>query len=91
MTKQQLVNTVQKNVDPNLPKTKVERIIDSAFEEIRKAVKKEKRFSMVNFGVFNVRHRKARRGTNPNTGKPIQIPASRTVYFKPAPVFKKGL
>jgi len=43
------------------------------------------------FGTFSVRARKARKGRNPQNGDVINIKASRTVGFKPAPSLKKGL
>lgn len=91
MTKAELVDRVFKAVADDVTKRAVEEVLDMGFEEIRKCVKKEKRFSYPGFGTFTVRLRKARRGVNPQTGKPIKIPASRTVGFKPAPIFKKGL
>jgi nucleoid DNA-binding protein len=35
------------------------------------------------FGTFGTKHRKARVGTNPATGKKIEIAAKNYVYFKP--------
>ena len=35
------------------------------------------------FGTFQTKHRKARMGINPQTKQPMQIPASKTVGFKP--------
>jgi len=43
--------------------------------------------SLVGFGTFQVRERKARRGRNPQTGEELQIPARKTPRFKPG----KGL
>ena len=91
MTKAELVDRVYRAMEDAVTKKAVEEILDAGFEEIRKSVKKEKRFSYPGFGTFTVRLRKARRGVNPQTGQPIKIPASKTVGFKPAPVFKKGL
>jgi integration host factor subunit beta len=34
------------------------------------------------FGSFRVRGRGARRGRNPKTGEPVNIPAKRVPYFK---------
>ncbi len=34
------------------------------------------------FGSFRVRERGARRGRNPKTGEPVNIPAKRVPYFK---------
>ncbi len=65
--------------------------VDATFESLARAIKKEKRFQVPGFGTFSVRSRKARKGRNPQTGAVINIRASRTVRFKPAPALKKGL
>jgi DNA-binding protein HU-beta len=65
--------------------------VDATFDSIGKAIKKSKRFQVPGFGTFTVRSRKARQGRNPQTGAVINIKASRSVGFKPAPVLKKGL
>jgi integration host factor subunit beta len=36
-----------------------------------------------------VRQREARRGRNPKTGAPVDIPAKRVVYFKPGKELKE--
>lgn len=91
MTKAELVNTVSETKGLEVTKKAVEAILDLAFDEIAKTVRKEKRFSYPGFGTFTVRTRKARMGVNPQTKKPIKIPASKTVGFKAAPSLKKGL
>lgn len=91
MTKAELIDVVAGAKGLEVTKRSVENILDLAFEEIRKSVKKEKRFSYPGFGTFTVRTRKARMGVNPQTKKPIKIPASKAVGFKAAPNFKKGL
>ena len=66
-------------------------MVDAVFTTIRKAVKKERRFSYPGFGTWTVRARKARNGRNPQTGKPMRIKASKTVGFRPAKNFKGKL
>ena len=66
-------------------------LIDIVFEQVGSAVKEGGRFSYPNFGTFTVKERKAREGRNPRTKEPIQIPASKTVNFKPAPTLKDSL
>lgn len=90
MTKAELIVLVSKN-NPKLSKRAVEAVVDAAFDEIAKSIRKQKRFSFPGFGTFSVRKRKARKGRNPQTGQEIEIPASRTVGFKPSPTLKKGL
>lgn len=91
MTKSDLINAVHSNSGGDLSKKLVGEIIDSAFENVAKAVKKDKRFSYPEFGTFTVRKRKARTGRNPQTGEKIKIKASKTVGFKPAPSLKSSL
>ena len=89
MNKGDLVNAVAKAA--NLNKTTAGDAIDAIFDNLARAIKKEKRFQVPGFGTFSVRSRKARKGRNPQTGDEIVIKASRTVGFKPAPDLKKGL
>ena len=89
MTKQELVDTVAERAE--ISKAAAKQIIDFTFEEIVKAIRKEKRFAMPGFGTFTVRERKAKTGRNPKTGETIKIKASKTVGFKPAPTVKEKL
>ena len=92
MTKNQLIESVQKSCNgDNISKRLIGDMLDAAFESIQKAIKKNKRFSYPGFGTFLVRNRKARKGRNPQTGAEIQIKASKTVGFKPAPKLKNSL
>ena len=92
MTKAELVDAIAKDTRSlNVSKRAVEEIVDSAFTNIAKAVKKESRFSYPSFGTWNVRKRAARKGRNPQTGAEIRIKASKTVGFKPAPSLKASL
>jgi nucleoid DNA-binding protein len=43
----------------------------------------EGRIELRNFGVFEVRRRKARKARNPRTGKAVEVPAKVVVTFKP--------
>jgi DNA-binding protein HU-beta len=88
MTKAELINKVCSS-HKNLTKTDCNYICDSLFEHLGKSIKKDKRFTYPGFGTWTVRNRKARKGRNPQTGQTINIPASRTVGFKPSPELKK--
>jgi DNA-binding protein HU-beta len=89
MTKGDLIDAVAKGA--NISKRAAEEAVDATFEGISRAIRKSKRFQVAGFGTFTVRSRKARKGRNPQTGDLINIKASRTVGFKPAPTLKKGL
>jgi DNA-binding protein HU-beta len=89
MTKGDLVSAVAKAAGLN--KTTAGDAVDAIFENLARAIRKDRRFQVPGFGTFTVRSRKARKGRNPQTGDEISIRASRTVGFKPAPDLKKGL
>lgn len=58
--------------------------VDAVIAAIQKSLKKGNAVTMVGFGTFDVKKRKARTGRNPQTGKAIKIAA------KKVPVFKAG-
>ncbi|MBI2211786.1 MAG: HU family DNA-binding protein [Deltaproteobacteria bacterium] len=89
MTKNELINAVAKGAKLN--KRAAGDVIDTTFEALARAIKKDKRFQVPGFGTFMVRSRKARKVRNPQTGAEITVNASKTVGFKPAPGLKKGL
>jgi len=92
LTKDELITAVIKSCkDPELTKRLTSEIMDATFENIGKAIKKDKRFAYPGFGTFSVRNRKARKGRNPQTGEEIKIKASKTIGFKPAPSLKNSL
>ena len=89
MTKAELVEAVAKSA--KISKVTATTAVDATFDQIGKAIRKSKSFQVPGFGTFTVRSRKARKGRNPQTGAVINIKASRSVGFKPAPVLKNGL
>lgn len=89
MTKGDLIESVAKSA--KISKRTAGEAVDATFENIAKAIKRNRRFQVPGFGTFTVRSRKARKGINPQTGDVISIKASRTVGFKPAPDLKKLL
>lgn len=46
---------------------------------------------LVGFGTFDVLERAAHEGRNPQTGKPITIPASKSPRFKAGKAFKEAV
>ncbi len=91
MTKAEWIEQIAANAGVEISKAAVTKIVDAAFEGIKKAVKKEKKFFVPGFGTFSQRQRKARKGRNPKTGEVIKIKASKTVGFKPSKDFKESL
>jgi DNA-binding protein HU-beta len=89
MTKADLINAVAATKGAKgLSKKAVQSVIDATFEQIKKSVKKEERFSFPGFGTFSKKKRAARTGRNPQTGEKIKIKAATTVGFRPAQALK---
>ena len=94
MTKGELIDRIYEEAERKnikLTKKTTGELVDVVFDQVSSAIQGDSRFSYPNFGTFTVKHRKAREGRNPRTKKPITIPASNTVNFKPAPSLKDSL
>ena len=59
-------------------------LYEAMVETIHEEMKKGERLTLVGFGSFYVSERDARKGINPQTGKTIQIKASKSIKFKPS-------
>jgi integration host factor subunit beta len=81
MTKADLVELVAEEAE--MTKKDVEQLIEIIFESIVDSLNKGEKIELRGFGSFRVRHRNARKGRNPKTGEPVDIPAKRVAYFKP--------
>lgn len=91
MTKADLIERVAKDLGPGITKRAIAKAVESTFEHLHRAIKKDKRFTYPGFGTWQIKKRKARKGRNPKTGEVIMIAPTRTVAFKPAPNFKASL
>jgi DNA-binding protein HU-beta len=61
--------------------------VDAVILVITNSLGGKEKVTLVGFGTFQVRGRKARRASNPQTGKTIEIPAKKVPEFLPG----KGL
>ena len=64
-------------------------VVNSVLGSIVDSLAKKEPVALFGFGTFNCKHRDARTGRNPATGKKIKIKASNTPAFKPAKAFKE--
>jgi DNA-binding protein HU-beta len=79
MNKEQLVERVASKT--GLSKKDANAALDAVLEGITAALKKGEKVTLVGFGTFSVRRRKAREGRNPQTGEKIKIPARKMPAF----------
>jgi len=80
MTKADLVDDVANAAE--LTKKDAERLVEIVFDSIIQSLNKGEKIELRGFGSFRVRGRGARRGRNPKTGAPVNIPAKQVPYFK---------
>lgn len=91
MTRKELVSRVREGLEAEVSERQVAEIVERSLREIAAAIQRDGRVTLPGFGSFTVRVNAARVGRNPQTGEVIDIPASSTVGFKPAPELCAGL
>lgn len=89
MNKSDLIDLVAENAACS--KADAERYVNSVFQGVRAGLLKDQSVQIMGFGSFSVRERKARQGRNPATGEVLNIPASKTVVFRPGKALKENL
>jgi len=80
MNKAELIEEVSGKT--GLTKKKTGNAVDALTETITNTLSKGEKVTLVGFGTFQVRERKARKGVNPQTGEGISIPAKKVAKFK---------
>jgi DNA-binding protein HU-beta len=89
MNKAELISLVAKKT--NLTKKETELVLSTILETIVDVVASGEKVTLVGFGTFELRERKAREGRNPKTGEKIEIPARKLPTFSVGKFFKKRL
>ena len=87
MNKADLASEIAKKT--KLSKAKAWEILNAAIDAIKGSLKKGQKVSLIGFGSFVVRARKARTGRNPKTGETIQIKARKVPAFSAGAELKK--
>ncbi|MEL7069694.1 MAG: HU family DNA-binding protein [Cyanobacteria bacterium J06634_6] len=87
MNKAELIDAVSQNAE--VSKKDADAIVSAVVEAIMEAVAGGEKVSLVGFGSFEPRARKARDGRNPQTGKTIKIPATTVPAFSAGKGFKE--
>ena len=89
LTKNEMVQQVQDKT--GLTKKESMAGLDGLFEIIKGELSHGKPVMISGFGKWTVMKKKARKGRNPHTGKPITITARKVVTFKSSNVLRKDL
>ena len=81
MTKKEIVKIIAERA--NLPQLKTKQIVQWTFDAIIETLLSEKRIELRNFGVFEVKRRKARKARNPRTDEQVFVAPTNVVTFQP--------
>jgi DNA-binding protein HU-beta len=87
MNKGELVDAVAEKAE--VSKKDADAIVTATVEAIMEAVASGDKVSLIGFGSFEPRERKAREGRNPKTGETLQIAAATVPAFSAGKGFKQ--
>ena len=73
----------------NFTQVQATQALDATIEIIKKTLKRKEDVRLVGFGSFKVAPRKGRTGINPQTKRPIAIPACNVARFVPGKELKE--
>ena len=72
-------------------KADAERVVDTVFNSIEKAMKDGDSVSVAGFGIFEAKMRAKREARNPRTGETVIVPAMRVPKFRAAKALKDSV
>jgi integration host factor subunit beta len=81
VTKKEIVKQISERA--NLTQLKTKEIVQWTFDAIVDTLIEEGRIELRNFGVFEVKRRKARKARNPRTGEKVDVEPKNVVTFQP--------
>ncbi len=89
MNKAQLIELIANKTESS--KRQSEECIDLLINAITKSVAKGEKVTLVGFGTFERRDRRARKGRDPRSGVEINIPAKKVPAFSAGKQFKQAV
>ena len=81
MTKKEIVKQISD--ETGLTQLKTKEVVQKTFDAIVDTLLEDGRIELRNFGVFEVKRRKARKARNPRTGERVDVGPRSVVTFKP--------
>lgn len=80
MNKTEFINAVAEK--SGLSKVEAKKAVEAFVETVSSELKEGGKVALLGFGSFSVAEKSARKGVNPKTKQPIEIPARKSVKFK---------
>ncbi|MDJ0625235.1 MAG: HU family DNA-binding protein [Candidatus Caenarcaniphilales bacterium] len=89
MNKTELIDQIANQTQ--LEKTKVAKVVNSLLDNVSEALSNHESVTLIGFGTFKVRRRKAKKGVNPQTGKTMTIAAKDVPAVSFGEILKKSV
>ena len=80
MNKTEFINAVAEK--SGLSKVDAKKAVEAFVDTVSSELKEGGKVALLGFGSFSVAEKAARKGVNPKTKQPIEIPARKSVKFK---------
>ena len=80
MNKTEFINAVAEK--SGLSNVDAKKAVEAFVETVSSELKEGRKVALLGFGSFSVAEKAARKGVNPKTKQPIEIPARKSVKFK---------
>ncbi|MDH6359205.1 HU family DNA-binding protein [Parabacteroides sp. PF5-9] len=80
MNKTEFINAVSEK--SGLSKVDAKKAVDAFIDTVSNELKAGGKVALLGFGSFSIAEKSARKGVNPKTKQPIDIPARKAVKFK---------
>ncbi len=90
MTKSVLIEKIAEKVE-GLTKNQTEIVVETVFENIKKALIHGEKIEIRGFGNFRLKTRNPRKARNPKTGETVEVPGKKVLYFKAGKGLKESL
>jgi len=89
LTKERIINQVYEKTQ--MPKSRCREVVESVFEIIKSTLESGEDLLISGFGKFMVKHKRQRRGRNPQTNEDLQLRARKVVVFKTSGVLRANI
>jgi integration host factor subunit beta len=80
--KSELIDRISRIQNPHLFRQDAEKIVNTIFSEITRAMVRGDRVELRGFGVFFVKFREATTGRNPRTGASVSVESKAVPFFR---------
>ncbi|MBW2062581.1 MAG: integration host factor subunit alpha [Deltaproteobacteria bacterium] len=89
VTKEKIITQVYEKT--GLSKSRSREVVENLLEIIKSTLAQEENILISGFGKFVVKHKRPRRGRNPQTNQDLQLRARKVVVFKTSGVLRRKI